>query len=226
MEALFGFIPIVIGLVLFYKGMSKQRLAQLIEDTPTSRTTDISSFGLCEIKGTIESDDLTETPGTGEPCVWYKVTVLQRVRGYSNGRRHDYWETVRDDEYGVTFQVRDAFGTFDVNPYGAQIDVPELPKADEGGLLGFLGVTSLLTDQKISVWSLTPGTEVYVLGEVQPNGKKNAIGRGEGAYPFVISIYEESELLKSTAAGAWGWMIGSAVTIIGGCLWIAMNVMK
>ena len=219
-----GVVLILVGIGLFLKGMSNQRIAQLIEDTPTSKTSDITSFGLYEIKGTIECDDCTETPGTGEPCVWYRVVVQQRVYTTYQGRRRSHWETTRDEEYGVTFQVRDAFGTFDVAPYGADVDVPEIPKANEGSLMSFLGIDRLLADQKLSVWALYPGIEVYVLGEVQPNGSKNAIGRGEGTYPFIISTKEESDLLRSKAAGAWGWMAGSAATIIAGALWIVLTL--
>jgi hypothetical protein len=223
MNIVFGIIAIIIGIVLFFKGLSRQRLAQLIEDTPTSRTTDINSFGLVEIKGTIECDDCTETPGSGDPCVWYRVVVEERETSFGGRGRSSRWITTRDEEFGVTFQVNDGYGTFDVTPWGAQVDVPEITEGDRSALASFLTIDCFMENQKVSVWALYPGTEVYVLGEVQPHASRNAIGRGEGAYPFVISNREESEFLRSTSTGAWGWMLGSAVAIIGGVLALFLN---
>ena len=231
MEYIFAAVLIIVGIVLFYIGMSRQRLAQLIEETPTTQTNMISTFGLYEIKGVVEADRTLETPGTGEPCVWYRVVVEQIVERYGGIGRHRgtqrYWEVTRNEELGVTFKVRDEGGTFPVNPSGARVDAPKIPIEGQDSLLQFLGLDSLMSGQRISVWSLAPGTEVYVLGEVQPDaGGKNSIGRGHGDYPFVISHRQEHELLLSAAAGAWGYLLGGGLAIIAGGLMIALRLSK
>ena len=231
MEYIFAAVLTVVGVILFYVGMSRQRLAQLIEETPTTVSNMISTFGLYEIKGVIEAERTLDTPGTGEPCVFYKVLVEQVVERYGGIGRHRgrqrHWEVTRNEELGVTFNVRDAGGTFPVNPSGAQVDAPKVPIEGQDSLLQFLGLDSMVSGQRISVWSLKPGTEVYVLGEVQPDaGGKNSLGRGHGEYPFVISYQKEHELLRSATAGAWAWMFGGGLAIIVAGLMVALRLSK
>jgi len=226
MLIIFGVILVLAGGFAFIQSRNQQTLIDLIINTPTTRCSDVTGFGLHEIKGVIEADNPLECPGTGEPCVYYRIKVEQEViegGGFGSRRRSAYWETIRDDTSEVPFRVRDASGTFMVFASGAEVDAPQTmyDKSNAGILEKILSRRGDVTGQRVEVHSLAMGTEVYVLGEVQPSSEGNAIR--SGTLPFVISHKSEDKLISSRSAYGYAWLAGSAIGVIGGFLLIILG---
>jgi len=73
MEFVIAAALLLAGAGSFWYGMRRQRLAELIDETPTTPTSSIDGFGLHEINGVIECEQPLETPGL--------VVALRFARG-------------------------------------------------------------------------------------------------------------------------------------------------
>jgi hypothetical protein len=128
--------------------------------------------------------------------------------------------------------VTDSTGTVSIAPSGAKIDATmlaqrPLERSDfgVGGTLGTLlkGVTSMLSDpQRIRVWGIRPGQEVYVLGNVSNQGDKLLIGSGDG--DFFVSTQSEEQLTRSLGWQAPLFRVVGVALIIGGIVCAVMKL--
>lgn len=226
MPVVLGTLLALAGLLLFRWAAARGATADLIAETPTSPVCAITDFGRYEVSGTVECDRPLQCPGTGEPCVWFHVRVRQRVKvraqgAYSGrgGRSSEAWETVRDETADVPFRVRDATGAFTVFPSGAEVHPS--PVLDDRSVADLreriMSGLGAITGQLVEVEAVLVGTEVYVLGEVQPSGEGNAFMKGEG--PFVLSTAAEEELLRRTGSSALAGQVVGALLVVAGVAW-------
>lgn len=230
MPLVLGALLALAGLVLFRWAAAQGATADLIAETPTSSVCAITDFGRYEVSGTVECDRPLQCPGTGEPCVWFRVRVRQRTKVHARGAYHgrgrsaEEWQTVRDEQSDVPFRVRDETGSFTVFPSGADVRPSKVLDDHSAAdirerIMSGLGT---VTGQHVDVDAVLVGAPVYVLGEVQPSGEGNAFMKGEG--PFVISTASEEELLQSTGTSALAGQVAGALMLVGGVAWAVLWV--
>jgi len=126
------------------------RRARAIADTPTS-SIGSAAQGYVELIGRGKALDTTPllAPLTGLPCLWYRFKV-ERKHG-------NKWATESSGESTDSFLINDGSGECVVDPQAAEI----LPQNKETWHRG---------DHRYTQAVLTPGEQIYVLGEFRTWG--------------------------------------------------------
>lgn len=119
----------------------RARLAQLIEDTRTSKVKDLRPGALVEVEGTVRALDgrpLLEAPVSRTPCVYAHLLIEEQVSkrtGHGKNRRtRTVWVTRVSKVERVPFVLHDGTGGVEVDLERAEVGL----KADEAGGSGFL----------------------------------------------------------------------------------------
>ncbi|MFH1563900.1 MAG: GIDE domain-containing protein [Nitrospirota bacterium] len=150
---------ILIGLGLFFYGFFKLKKKRLIEDIPTSKIRSVA-MGFGEVKGTARQKMPLQSRLTHTECVYYKF-LIEEERRDSKGRSS--WVTVDEGSSTEYFYIEDETGKILVDPLDAEVILPYDYRQiglDDGGLL-------MNRRKRYTEWYITPGEEIYVLGNVQ-----------------------------------------------------------
>lgn len=220
------------GLYLFTSTFVFFKHRNLMTSTPTAKARSVS-MGYAELKGDVAPD--TETlmaPFSGKDAVTYSYKVEE---WRYDGDDHD-WEEVEDGRSGTTFFLDDGTGQVLIDPRGALLDIPqttrtvvrpseELPEPikqyEEGGIS---------KKRRYTEHSLTPGDDVYVLGEAMErpgvssstNAENVVVNQDENTPFFYISTNEEEELVSRMTWYMVGSFIGGTGLFLGGLALILM----
>ncbi len=113
------FAGIGFGLWFFYRGLRLYRKTLLVADTPATPIRSIA-MGLAQVQGLAKGEGAFPSPVSGTPCYAFKVEI-QRWKSNSNGGE---WNHYRTDVNGTQFYLEDSSGRVQVDPRGAEFDVP------------------------------------------------------------------------------------------------------
>ena len=173
-HAVFTGLSSVMALWLLYLMFSRQRMARLIEDTPTSKIRSAAQ-GLVELVGQVEAGGYAPllSPLAGRPCLWYRFTVeeLQR-RG-----RNTEWRTVERGSSDRPILLRDETGSCWIQPAAAEVH-PRQRRRWEGNRrwplgnvvqTGVLGALLARRYRYTEEW-LQEGDPLYALGWFESRG--------------------------------------------------------
>jgi hypothetical protein len=103
-------------------------------------------MGLVEIHGKAKGEQLTPSPVTKTPCLFYKVDIEKWVKDKSGG----HWSHAKTDADGVKFYLEDTTGKVLVDAHGAEYDLIQTGRRQIGGGLkvdwrGLLGRSKKLS---------------------------------------------------------------------------------
>ncbi len=107
------------GFVSFFRGLRYYKKALVVADTPSIPIRSVA-MGLSQMRGTAKGEGAFPSPVSGLPCYAYKV-VIERYKRRSN---RNGWSHYRTDVNGKRFYLEDDTGRVQVDPYGADLDVP------------------------------------------------------------------------------------------------------
>jgi E3 Ubiquitin ligase len=112
-------IGLVVGLLFFFRGLRFYRKTLVVADTPSTAIRSIA-MGLAQVHGTAKGDGAFPSPVSGVPCYAFKVQI-ERWRQHSN---RGGWSHYRTDVNGTRFYLEDNTGHIQVDPRGADLDLP------------------------------------------------------------------------------------------------------
>ncbi|MAG73539.1 hypothetical protein CL620_04435 [archaeon] len=218
------------GLYFFFKGFSLWRRKKLIENIPTSKVRSIA-MGLVEVFGkAVKGTKLLESPFSLAKCVYYSYLVEE----YRKQGKHSRWVTIRKDQSGIPFYLKDDTGKVLVDPIGADVDIPSdnVYKSNFGmdppsAVLGFMKQNKLSHESwffkvnkkmRYTEFYLAPKDEVYVIGtatQKSPGGTMNVdnivITKGTNDTLFYITDEDESTIIKRFNKGIGLRIVGGAL---------------
>jgi hypothetical protein len=131
--------------------------ARTLGNMPAARIADAAQ-GYTRLAGRgrlLEGRQRVFEPGTGLPCLWYRVS-------YRNGHKSDLWASSTFDESDASFVLDDGSGAVcAVDPEGATMLVRrhKVEYEEDGANLEY--------------WYLLPGDQIYVLGQFTTVGNIN-----------------------------------------------------
>ncbi|MCX6021282.1 MAG: E3 ubiquitin ligase family protein, partial [Chloroflexi bacterium] len=197
---------------------------------------------LAEVNGVIECQQPLTAQLSGEQCVAYRMQVereweeRKEVRDDKGNVRMETStrsETVSSLSRQTKFVVRDSSGTIELDPDGADLDMQDVydhfEPADDGAVrvrfggfsfnveanAGGMGARTL--GYRAKEWALLPGKRIYVLGEIQEQGKRLVIAKPTGGdTTFMVSTKTEKELKSSANTGQWLALAGAVSLALGG----------
>ncbi len=222
----FGF-----GLLLMWGGFSFLKRKRLIEDIPTSKVRSIA-MGLTEVKGKAHAaaKKIMTSPLTGEKCVYYKYAVEKLV---SSGKS-SHWVKIKGENSSDPFFLQDNTGKVMIDPSKAEVNVkrsyhsqskwgkdpePTVKKFLDNEKIRFEGsLFGMNYTMRYTEWIITPGTDVYVMGEAKDNpyveegtAQKGVedimISKGKDKL-MIISTKKENQIVKGLKWKAIGCLIG------------------
>ena len=223
--------------LLFYLGMRKQRLAAVVERTPTTSAAQPVAGGRIEVTGTVVAGEKTfETLVPGRRAVWCHLSIEEvDDSGHDETRR-----TVFDDLRTAEFIVDDRSGrTARVVPPQARSSLVTSDSAKAGtreqvlARLKKIGVTGF--NPKKLAWkekALYVGDTVYVLGRGEVvagppeadgyrtmSATEQLVMRGTPEAPLVLAAMTEARYLqhlkgKAASYFIWGLVIAAAGALV------------
>ncbi|MFC1722606.1 GIDE domain-containing protein [Nanoarchaeota archaeon] len=235
----YSIAALVVGVGLFTKGFIWMREKKFIEELPTSNVRGLA-MGPVEIKGKVEKAKLLTAPFSGEPCVYYKYTVVSK-------ESMPPIPPIQECSQGidcVSFSIRDKTGAVLVDPREAVIEIPKryryvssLRRRPPKAIAEFckrVGYPELLKKKKIQYteWCIKPGDLLYVMGTAGENphikdtkGLKNTddimIQKGKDFDFFYISNKHEPDVLRKFKSKIrWGIFGGGAMIVSVVAFWV------
>jgi hypothetical protein len=244
-----GIILVVIAAVCFFmaRGQASRLQAMNAADTYTAQLlTDLhkrvtSSLGAealaqqCELEGVIECDAPLTAPLSGTACVAYTRSVTrdyeEDVTTTNEGKTETHTErrseTLESEDRRVNFWVRDATGRALVNPDQAELDLVETADRYEPAASPGRGRTRTLGHRYVE-HTLTPGTQVYVLGCAVDCQGQPIVARNprDSKGKFLVSRRSERELAQSAAAASRNFYYAAAGSGVAGILLLAIGLLN
>jgi len=233
------------GGFMFVSGFSEYQRFQLVRGTPTSKVRSMA-MGMVEIVGqAVDAGELLASPVTGEDCLFYKYKVEEYQQ---NGDDKD-WVTIDEGVEGTSFYVQDDTGSVLVDPRGADlrveqdqnvhVDGAESPpppiqqfidrntELDSEDTAMELGPVSLDTgnDRRYTEWFVTPGEQVYVMGEAMDrpsfegsaqNEENIIVTADEDTSWFTISDSSEKEFIGDLKRNLLLYFVGGGLLMFAG----------
>jgi len=140
----------LIGALSLFAWGANFRRSRVISDTPTSRVASAPQ-GYVELygKAKLHPGYNTISPASRRPCVWFRYLVEQKIG--------DKWERVEGGMSSDTFLLDDGSGQVVIDPDHAEIITRDRRSWREGTL-------------RYKEWLLTPGNNLYALGELKTEG--------------------------------------------------------
>ena len=220
-----GGILLVVGVVLILVARSRGKLKAQMDAMETVPVAELREATHAELKGVAACDAPITPPECEVGCVHYSYEIERRERRKTSSGSTSYtWRTVDSGRAEVPFTLTDPGGSVVIDPEGADFDAPvliqrELPpgRRMEGGVLkAVVGAVGALSGQRerIVVRGVTPGQELYVLGDVM-RGADGALRVAKGDNRFFISTKSEEQLKGRLGLQAFwlalaGWALGIA----------------
>jgi len=140
----------LIGALSLFAWSANFRRSRAISDTPISRVASAPQ-GYVELygKAKLHPGYNTISPASKRPCVWFRYLAEQKIG--------DKWERVDGGMSSDTFLLDDSSGQVVIDPDGAEIITRDRRSWREGTM-------------RYKEWLLTPGDNLYALGELRTEG--------------------------------------------------------
>lgn len=238
MNVAYPFLGFFLGLFIFLRGMLLLKQKRMIENIPTSKIRSVA-MGLVEIFGEVIPTEkkILKSPFSNEDCVYYRY----KVQEYRNTGKNSRWVTVKKDEKGIPFFIRDSTGSVLVDPRGAKIDIsrrneyrsgmgsdpPEqVNKFMSSHDMSFNSLFGINKKMRFMEWFLGVNEKIYVMGTAKDNpfleetkaksGVEDVmIGKGRHEKIFYMSNKKEGEILKRLTFFSVGGIMGGAFLALG-----------
>src|SRR4051812_21401705 len=98
--SLFGVAGVIFGAVLVWRGFAHLKIRRFVESMPASRIRSMA-LGPVELTGVIGPGLEVADPVYKRPCVYYRVTVEQRLLTFEDGSLQYKWITLFDERSGL-----------------------------------------------------------------------------------------------------------------------------
>jgi hypothetical protein len=260
-----GIVLLVVSGILYFVRMNAQKKLFEIKSTETFLTKDLqdlyssvkSEIGaggfskMAEVKGLVKCDNPLKGEISGQPCVYYSMTVTREFEETKQERDANGnmvtknvrgSETVSSNTQRVPFYVQDESGRMLVNPNNANIDPVQVKDEFQAGeyqtgqSLSFGGFTftvnSPLSSRRTLGYrfqeSILPlDRKVYILGEVTDTSGELAIQYPrEKGKKYIISLKSEEELVRG-AESTIKWTLYAAIACdVIGIVLVILGVLK
>ncbi len=190
-----------------------------------------------ELKGIVDCERPLSSELAELPCVWYSSRVSREYEesyterdadGKTRSGTRRGSELVSSNERRCEFFVRDESGSVLVAPEGAAVEGERVLSRFERGepstlsvggfrlALGALGAGRRTLGYKLEEWALSPGKQVYVLGEARDDeGRLRVAKPAQKGGRFIISVKSEEELVRAAKKGSLALKILAGVCAIG-----------
>ena len=175
-----------------------------------------------ELKGTAVCDTPIKAELSGEPCVFYSMSVEERYeeryterdsQGNTQQRTRTGSSVVAGNTQFARFQIDDGSGRIDVEADGASFDARKVldkyePYHGSGGSISFGGFTFQMGigggarrvlgyHYRESI--IAPGDRLYALGDVEDSSGVPVLKRpAEKGKPFILSVKSEEEITRGS----------------------------
>lgn len=197
-----------------------------------------------ELKGTVVSDNLANTPFSNRKVAYCASKVMQVTEereqyrdneGNLKTRVNKRENTISNEKSSQDISMKDSSTdesvVLEINGTGCKLDIPKTfdrfePKNNLGSYsffrsfsLGGYGANTLgfrMTEETIDA-----NQNLYVIGEAFRVGDKLHIGKPQdGKKPFIVTTKSEEDLVNSSNQQALILLIGGIVAIIAGGAWL------
>ena len=233
-------LPLVLGAVLsvgcLVGAFWSLRRKRLIDDLPTSKTQGVF-VGLCELKGTAESEQPLVSYLAGARCVYYKWHVDEhwsrtvhetytdsKGQVHTRTRTESGWKKVADGGGSAPFYLKDETGAIRIIPDEAQINAigtfdETLGRSDP--VYFSKGPTSEIANsthrRRFQESALPLHVPLYILGHARQRDDVPAaeIAADKDAI-FLISTKTERQISSGYGIWAFFWVLFGAVLVAGG----------
>jgi E3 Ubiquitin ligase len=243
-----GLIMIALGVLLLLLRRRTQARLRAITATPTSAIGEVlrlhqesagargaGSVGqLVEVTGMIQCDAPLTAELSGEPCVYYHMSVEERyeeqyeerdAQGRPQLRTRTDSTTVASTTQSTRFWVEDESGRIRVEPGDAEIQPQEALNRYEpfqdGAMMLRVGAFSVALGTPAAGRTVLGHTyresllplhrRVYIIGEAGDNDGALCIRKpGEQGQPFIVSLKSEEEIVSS-GESSMGWYLGGVI---------------
>lgn len=251
-------------LLIFLRRKNQSRLLE-IKFTQTSAAKDLKELcrsvkdelgttggfkQLTEIKGVVKCDNPLAGELSKQPCVYYRMDVLERyeetyyekdANGNNQRRTRTGTSSVASNSQSIPFDVEDATGRITVNPNGADMDPVQVVSKYEPSLQGrnsisfgsfSLDIGRSSGDRKILGYEFSEkiiplDRRLYVIGEATDTSGELIIQKpSEKGKPFIITLKSEEELTKGTESNIMALLIGAIISLIAGLGVIVYGVLQ
>lgn len=239
------------GAAVYAGSRAAGRRARLIRELPTSTCAGVF-MGLNECEGTVEVGQGQPAPAVSplarEQCVWWQYAIEEErqhqrtvtstdSQGHTQTRVETYteWHTIDSgDHTHETFNIRDASGTIQVRPDGANIDpvtvISEIVDHRSGwGWLKFNnfnpggGATGRIRQTE----SIVPmGHKVVVVGHARQREDVVApeFANSSDGKDYFISCRSMQQIEKSSSRFHWFLVVLSAIAVLAGIIVMGLSL--
>lgn len=182
-----GVIAPILGLAMFYDGISRYLLKQKIKNTPTSKIRS-AAVGLVEVIGSVQPNQKFFSPITNTQCGYWVIKA--QIYG-KKARNRKGWNTFYTKSSVENFYLEDETGKILIDPNGAKVDLIAGTKQNREFAGKIYASDGKLTDaaakflaaypeaekeftkrknanMQIVEYCLAEGDAVYVLGTAEP----------------------------------------------------------
>ncbi|MBE0642761.1 MAG: E3 ubiquitin ligase family protein [Bacteroidetes bacterium] len=202
-----------------------------------------------ELKGAAHCETPLKAELSGEPCVYYSMSVEERYeeryterdsQGNTQQRTRTGSSVVASNTQATRFQIDDGTGRIDMDSTGAKIDARSVldkyePYGGAGGSInigsftlnlgGVLGGARRVLGYHYRESIIAPGQQLYVLGEVDDSSGTPLMKRpSEKGKPFILSIKSEEELTHSSERSINLMLYGAVACAVGGIVLILFGL--
>jgi len=149
------------------------RRSRAIGDTPTSRIASAPQ-GYVELHGVgrMHEGQALNAPLTGEPCLWYRYRIEEK--------RGKDWRSVEHGTSDATFLLDDSSGVAVVDPESAEITTSRRRHWTQGR-------------RRYTEWLLTPGDEIYAIGQFATVGGANSRLDHAGDVSALLAMWKANQ---------------------------------
>ena len=195
-----------------------------------------------ELKGTVVSDDLVETPFSNKKVAYCEsklaqVTETKEQYTDSNGNRrtrvNKHENTISEEKTSNEISMNDNSSNesvvIEINGTGCELDIPKTfdrfePKSNVKNYRYFNsfswnGYGAETLGFKMTERTINPNQSLYVIGEAFKVGEKLHIGKPQDTKkPFIVTTKSEEDLINSSNQKAMFALIGGIMAIVLGII--------
>lgn len=242
LAAIFYFRPKTKNNVTEIKYMQTKTIKELKEMFDQMDSTGVGSdySEYVELKGTVVSDNLTQTPFSNRQVAYCRSTVSQVTEereeytdseGNRKTRVNKHENTISDEKSSQDISLTDGSSedsvVLEINATGCKFDIPKTfdrfePKTNLGKYSFFNSFSINRFGGETLGFKMTEETidanqSLYVIGEAFKNGNQIHIGKPrDKKKPFIVTTKSEEDLVNTSNQHALFLLIGGIVAIVCG----------
>lgn len=249
--AIFYLRPKTLNNITEIKFMQTKTISELNE---MFKQMDLNGLGndyreFVELKGTVKSDELVNTPFSNKKVVYCESKLSQVTEsreeyrdsnGHINTRVNKHENVISNEKTSQEIYLNDnsskEYVTLEINGTGCKLDIPKTfdrfePKSNLNNYGYFksfswnrFGAETL--GFKMTEKTINANQNLYVIGEAFKVGNEIHIGKPQdGKRPFIVSTKSEEDLVNKSTQRATFELIGGIVAIVIGIIVIVSEIM-